>query len=407
MINPSIKNDFPIFSIKVNDKPLIYIDNSATSQRPKVVIDKLVEFYETYNASIHRGIHTLSEKATEAYEESRRKVANFINAKDDKEIIYTRNATESLNLVAYSWGMNYLKKGDLVLSTDLEHHSNIVPWQIVEQKIGISIKCVAVDDNFNLDLEEYKKLLKLKPKLVAVVHASNVTGTVNPVKEITSLAHEAGALVLVDAAQSAPHMRIDVQEMDCDFLALSAHKMCGPTGIGVLYGKRELLEEIPPFLTGGGMIKSVSCEKTTWNTLPDKFEAGTPNIAGSIAFGATIDYLLSIGMENIEKHEREIVSYAIPKLTKVKGLEIFGQDDTPEVRGGMIAFTMNCAHPHDISEILNEEGIAVRSGHHCAQPLHTKFKKASTTRASFYFYNQKEDVDKLAEALEKVIKLFA
>ncbi|MBU0975918.1 MAG: cysteine desulfurase [Patescibacteria group bacterium] len=407
MINPSIQNDFPIFSTKINGKPLIYFDNSATSQRPQVMIDKLVEYYEKFNASIHRGIHSLSEKATEEYEHSRTKVARFINANEDKEIIYTRNATESINLVAYSWGMNYLKKGDVVLISDLEHHSNIVPWQILEKKIGVKIECIPLDKDFGLDLEEYKRLLQLKPKLVAVIHASNVTGTVNPIKEITSLAHAAGARVLVDAAQSTPHMKIDIQDYDCDFLGFSAHKMCGPTGMGVLYGKKKLLEEMPPFLTGGGMIKSVSCEKTTWNNLPDKFEAGTPNIAGAIAFGATIDYLEDIGMDNIEKHERDLVSYALNKLSHIKGLEVFGQDNSHETRGGMISFTMGYAHPHDISQILNEEGIAVRSGHHCAQPLHTKFGKASTTRASFYFYNKKEEVDVMIEALEKVRKIFS
>lgn len=406
MLNISIRKDFPILSTKVNGKPLIYLDNSATSQKPKVVIDKLVEYYKTVNANIHRGIHTLSEKATEEYENSKRKVAKFIGAKDEKEIVYTRNTTESINLVAYSFANSILKKNDLVISTEMEHHSNIVPWQLLKTRLGIRLEFVPVKDDFSLDLEEYDRLLKKKPKLVTFVHASNVLGTINPAKEMTSMAHKARAYVLIDGAQSAPHMKVNVKNIDCDLFAFSAHKMCGPTGIGVLYGKQNILEKMPPFLSGGDMINDVSLEKSTWNKLPWKFEAGTPNIADAIAFGAAIDYLEKIGMGEIEKHEREITSYAIKKMEEIEGLEIFGEDDSRKHRGGMVAFTLACAHPHDIAQILNDEGIAVRSGHHCAQPLHKKFKKAATTRASFYLYNTKDEVDRMIEALNKVVKMF-
>ncbi|MBN2016126.1 cysteine desulfurase [Candidatus Dojkabacteria bacterium] len=406
MLDPKIRDDFPILSLEVNGKPLVYFDNAATSQKPQAVIDKLVEYYETSNANIHRGIHYLSEKATEGYEESKKKVARFINAKSYKEIIYTRNATESINLVAYTLGLSSLSKGDLVISTEMEHHSNIIPWQIIKKHKKIDVEFVPVRDDYTLDIDEYKKLLQRKPKLVTFVHASNVLGTINPAKEITRLAHKAGAFVLIDGAQSVPHMKIDVEDIDCDFLAFSSHKMCGPTGIGVLYGKQEILEELDPFMGGGDMINHVTYEESTWNKLPWKFEAGTPNIADAVAFGATVDYLEKIGMRDIEKHERELVSYALDKMKKVKGLEIFGQDDRVESRGGMVAFTLKYAHPHDVAQLLDEEGIAVRSGHHCAQPLHEKFKKSTTSRASFYLYNTKEEVDKMIAALDRVVELF-
>jgi cysteine desulfurase/selenocysteine lyase len=406
MLNSTIREDFPILKIKVNGKPLIYLDNCATSQKPQVVIDKLVEYYTKTNANIHRGIHYLSEKATEEYDNSKIKVVKFINAKSEKEIIYTRNTTESINLIAYSWGLENLKKNDIIVTTEAEHHSNIVPWQLLCEKTGAKLKYIPVKPDFTLDLEKYKKLLERKPKLVTLVHASNVIGLVNPIKEMTKMAHNSGAIVLIDAAQSAPHMKIDVDDIDCDFLAFSSHKMCGPTGIGVLFGKQEILEKMPPFLAGGDMIKRVEYEKSTWNKLPWKFEAGTPNIADAIAFGTAIDYLEEIGMEAIEKHERELTSYALDKLKEVKGFEVFGLSDTSGQRGGMIAFTLKDAHPHDIAQILNEEGIAIRSGHHCAQPLHTKFKKAATARISFYIYNTKEDVNKTIEALKKVVKMF-
>lgn len=406
MLDPSIRADFPILSVKVNNKPLAYFDNSATSQKPRAVIDKITEYYRKTNANIHRGIHYLSEKATEEYEESKRKVAKFIGAKSEKEIIYTRNATESINLVAYSLAATNLKKGDLIISSEMEHHSNIVPWQLLKERIGIKLEFIPVKEDFTLDLDVYKKLLKNKPKLATFVHASNVLGTINPVKEMTQMAHKAGAKVLIDGAQSAPHMKIDMQDIDCDFFAFSAHKMCGPTGIGVLYGKEKLLEEMAPFLAGGDMIKQVTLKKSSWNNLPWKFEAGTPNIADGIAFGATIDYLNAIGMNEIEEHERELVSFALKKMQKVKGFEVFGQDDSVEKRGGVIAFALKCAHPHDIAQILNDEGIAIRSGHHCAQPLHKKFRKAATARVSFYLYNTIEEVDRMIAALKKVVQMF-
>lgn len=406
MLDPSIRSDFPILDVKVNNNPLIYFDNSATSHKPSAVIHKLTEYYTKYNANIHRGIHELSEKATEEYERSKKLVARFINAKNEKEIIYTRNTTESLNLVAYTWALENLKKGDLIVSTEMEHHSNIVQWQLIAKNTGAKIAFIPVREDFTLDLDNYKQLLNQNPKLVTFVHASNVLGTINPAKKIVSLAKEAGAVTIVDGAQSVPHMKVDMQSLDCDFYAFSSHKMCGPTGIGVLYGKEKLLNAMPPFLAGGDMINKVTLQKSTWNDLPWKFEAGTPNIADGIAFGTAIEYLEKNGMDNVEKHEREITSYAIEKLKEVEGFEIFGQDDTPLKRGGMIAFTLKSAHPHDIAQIVNEDGIAIRSGHHCAQPLHDKFKKTATARASFYIYNTKEEVDKLVESLQKVTKMF-
>jgi len=407
MLDPSIRADFPVLSLRVNNKPLVYFDNCATSQKPKQVIDAISKYYRTTNANIHRGIHYLSEKATTAYEASKEKVAKFIGAKDVREIIYTRNATEAINLVAYSFAQASFKKGDLIISTEMEHHSNIVPWQLLAKSIGIKLEYIPVKDDYTLDMDEYKRLLKKKPKLVTIVHASNVVGTINPVIEMTKLAHKAGARVLIDGAQSAPHMKVDMRKLDCDFFVLSAHKMLGPTGMGVLYGKRSLLEKMEPYQGGGDMIDKVTLKKSTWNKLPYKFEAGTPNIAGGIAFGATIDYLENIGMQKIEEHERELVSYTLGKLREIKEFELFGQDDSVSARGGMIAFNLSCAHPHDTAQILNDEGIAVRSGHHCAQPLHTKFKKAASTRVSFYIYNTFEEVDRFIKDLNKVIDTFS
>ncbi len=406
MLDPSIRGDFFILSQKVNKKPLIYFDNCATSQKPKQVIDAISKYYCTTNANIHRGIHYLSEKSTNAYEESKKKVAKFIGASDAGEIIYTRNATEAINLVVYSFAQASFKEGDLIISTEMEHHSNIVPWQLLVKSAGIKLEYIPVKDDYSLDLEVYKKLLKKKPKLITFVHASNVIGTVNPALEMTRMAHKAGAKVLIDGAQSAPHIKIDVKKLDCDFFVLSAHKMLGPTGIGVLYGKRALLEKMEPYQGGGDMIDKVTLRKSTWNKLPYKYEAGTPNIAGGIAFGETIDYLENVGMKKIAKHERELVSYTLGKLNKMDEFELFGQDDSVEERGGMIAFNLKCAHPHDIAQILNDEGIAVRSGHHCAQPLHSRFKKSASARASFYIYNTCEEVDRFINALDKVIHTF-
>lgn len=400
-----IRQDFPILSRKINNKQLTYLDNAATSQKPQSMIDSIVDYYQNCNANIHRGIHTLSEEATAKYEESKEKVAKFINAKSFMEIIYTRNATESINLVAYTWGLSNLEKGDSIILSEMEHHSNMVIWQQLSKKVGFTILYIPVKDDFTLDLEEYTKLISKNVKLVSLTHASNVLGTVNDVKYITKEAHKRGATVLVDGAQSAPHFRINVQDLDCDFFAFAPHKMCGPMGLGILYGKKEILQEMPPFLAGGGMIKSVSFYEASWNNLPDKFEAGTPNVADGIAFGKAIEYLEDLGMENIAAYEKELVSYALKELENVEGLTIFGLK-TAENRDPAIAFSMKSAHPHDISEILNEEGIAVRSGHHCMQPLHDKFKLPGSTRASFYFYNTKEEVDKLILALKKVNKIF-
>lgn len=405
--NRKVRKDFPILNMKVNNKALVYLDNSATTQKPKCVIDKLVEYYEETNSNIHRGIHYLSQKATEEYEQSKKKVAKFIGAGSYKEIIYTRNTTESINLVAFSMAGEILQKGDLVLSTEMEHHSNIVPWQMLRDKIGIVVEFVKVNDNFDIDMRDYEMKLKKKPKLVTFVHASNVLGTVNPAKEIVEKAHESGALVLVDGAQSVPHMKVDVTDMDCDLLAFSAHKMCGPTGIGVLYGKEDLLNKMEPFMGGGDMIRNVTFKNSTWNKLPWKFEAGTPNIADGIAFSSAIDYLTDIGMDDIEAYERELIEYAIGKLSKIKGLEIFGKRDCKSMRGGMISFVLKDVHSHDVSQILDDEGIAIRSGNHCAQPLHVKFGKQTTARASLYFYNNIDEIDTLGEAIKKAITVFS
>lgn len=406
MLNPSIRNDFPILNTKVNGNPLVYFDNTATTQKPKVVVDKLVEYYTQTNANIHRGIHHLSEKATEEYDESKTKVKNFINAKSEKEIIYTKNTTEAINLIACSLALSELNENDLIISTEMEHHSNIVPWQMLAEKVGTKLEFVPVNDEFELDLKEYKKLLKQKPKLITFLFTSNVIGTVNPVIEMTDLAHEAGSLVLVDGAQAVQHEKIDVQKLDFDFLVFSSHKMCGPTGIGVLYGKEEILDQMYPFMGGGDMIDTVTLEKSTWNKLPWKFEAGTPNIADGIAFGTAVDYLTEVGIKNIAQHEKEITSYALEEMKSIEQVEIFGKDNMKNQRGGMISFTIKGVHPHDIAQLLNEEGIAIRSGHHCAQPLHNRFDKTATARASFYIYNTKEEVDKMVASLKDIIKMF-
>ncbi len=414
MQNIKIRKDFPILNEKVNGKPLIYFDNSATSQKPKVVIDKLAEYYTKTNANIHRGIHHLSEKATREFEESKRKVADFINAKSEKEIIYTKNTTESINLVAYALAFEYFKKGDLIVSTEMEHHSNIVPWQYLSKKLGLKLKFIRVKGDYTLDLDHYKTILKQNPKLVTFTHTSNVIGTINPVSKMTKMAHKVGALVLIDGAQSVPHMRIDVKAINCDFYAFSSHKMCGPTGIGVLYGKEEILNNMPPFLCGGDMIKEVNFDNFTCNNLPWKFEAGTPNIADGIALGTAIDYLNKIGMENIKTHNQEITSYALSKLQEFDNIRIFGQNNSVEERGSMIAFNLTSKtnpnlniHPHDIAHLLNNNGIAIRSGNHCAQPLHKIFNLQATARASFYFYNTKEEVDVFIDSLKNIIKLFS
>jgi cysteine desulfurase/selenocysteine lyase len=400
-----IKNDFPIFKRKVNGKPLIYLDNAATTQKPESVINCIDNYYRNHNSNIHRGVHTLSYESTVMYEEAHKKVADFIGAKDWKEIIFTRNATESINLLAYSWGLHRLKEGDEVLITIMEHHSNIVPWQMLRDLKGIKIKVLGVDAKGNLKLDELPGLLSEKTKLVSVIHASNVLGTVNPVKHITQEAKKVGALVLIDAAQSIPHLPIDVNDIGCDFLVASGHKMMGPTGIGFIYGRQELLEEMEPFMYGGDMIEKVTLEKSTWNELPWKFEAGTPNIAGGIGLGAAVDYLETIGLQNIYDHEEELLTYALEQMSEFDWIKVYGhKSDSDSV--GVISFNVDGVHPHDVAGMLDEQGIAVRSGHHCAQPLMQDLSMDYTARVSFYLYNTKEEIDLCIETLKKVKKLF-
>jgi cysteine desulfurase / selenocysteine lyase len=400
-----IRKEFPIFQRETKPgTPLIYLDSTASSQKPLAVIDAMNNYYRRSNANIHRGVHTLAEEATAMYEQARVKIARFINAPSAHQIIYTRNTTESINLVAYSWARANLKVGDLIILTEMEHHSNLVPWQILQAGRGIELDFIPVTENGLLDLEAYKTLLARGPRLVSFTHMSNVLGTINPAAEIIRLAHEAGAVTLVDAAQSVPHLKVDVQALDADFLAFSAHKMCGPTGIGALYGKLELLEAMPPFLGGGDMIKEVKLHSFRANALPYKFEAGTPAIAEAVGFGAAVDYLSSLGMNAIAAHEHEITEYALERLEEVPGVKLFGP--SAQHKGGVAAFTLDGVHPHDVAQILDQDGIAIRAGHHCAQPLHEKFGLPATSRASFYLYNTKEEVDLLVNGIYKVKEMF-
>jgi len=401
-----IREDFPILKRRVNDKPLIYFDNAATSQKPNAVIDAIDKYYREYNANIHRGIHKLAEEATLAHEEAREKVAKFIGARSTSEIVFTRNATEALNLVAYSWGKANIRKGDKIVLTILEHHSNIVPWQLLAEEKGAKVDFVKVDENGELREDEVQELIDERTKIVCVTHASNVLGTVNPVKDIGRAAHRFGAVVLVDAAQSVPHMAVDVQDLNCDFAAFSGHKMLGPTGIGVLYGKTAHLESMPPFLGGGEMIREVHTTGATWKDLPYKFEAGTPNVSGAIGLGAAIDYLRGIGMGNVHEHEKQITRYALDRMKQIEGLDVYGPTDVDR-RVGVVSFNLGDIHPHDLASILDEDGVAIRSGHHCAQPLMEFLQLPATSRASFYIYNTKEEVDVFMTALEKARKLFA
>ncbi len=394
-----IKPDFPILKQKINGKRLIYLDSAATSQKPKQVIAAEKEFYETANANLGRAVYALGERATKAHEDARKNVADFISAAPE-EIIFVRNTTEAINLVANCISQK-LNSGDEILTTVMEHHSNIVPWQIVAEKTGAKVKFVDILPDGTLDLGSFQKLINTKTKLVAITYVSNVLGTINPVKEIVAAAKTFGALILVDAAQAAPHMPINVKDLGCDFLAFSGHKMLGPTGIGVLYGRKEILEQLPPFMTGGGMIREVTLEKASYLDLPHRFEAGTQNIAGAIALGATVDYLKNLGMENIREHEKELTKYALEKLSKVKDLEIYGPKDVG-LRGGVISFNITGAHPHDVAQILDSEGIAIRSGHDCAMPLMQRLGVPAVCRASFYIYNDKKDVDALVKGLKKV-----
>jgi cysteine desulfurase/selenocysteine lyase len=384
--------------------PLTYLDSTATSQKPVQVIDIMDDYYRRSNANIHRGIHVLAEEATELYESARKKIAEFIGAASPRQVIFTRNTTESINLVAQTWGRTKLNPGDLVILTEMEHHSNLVPWQMLASERGLRLEFIPVMMDGLLDLAEYQRLLKQEPRLVAFTHMSNVLGTINPAAEMISLAHQAGAVTLVDGAQSVPHFAVDVQQLDVDFLAFSGHKMCGPTGIGILYGRRSLLESIPPFLGGGDMIKRVELRSFLPNELPHKFEAGTPSIAEAIGFGAAVDYLSDIGLDAIARHEHQIISYAMERLEEIPGVKVYGPP--ADQKGGVAAFTLQSIHPHDVSQILDRDGVAVRAGHHCAMPLHMKFNLTATTRASFYLYNTVEEVDRLVESIYKVKKIF-
>jgi cysteine desulfurase/selenocysteine lyase len=400
-----IRLDFPILKREVRPGvPLVYLDSTATTQKPTQVIMAMDNYYRTYNSNVHRGVHTLAEEATAAYEAARQRAADFINAQHAKEIIFTRNTTESINLVAYTWGRTFLHEDDLIILTEMEHHSNIVPWQILAAEKGIRLEFIPITSDGLLLLDEYQKLLEQKPRLVAFTHMSNVLGTINPAKEIVRLAHQAGAVTLIDGAQSVPHFPVDVQDLEVDFLAFSGHKVCGPTGIGVLYGKIELLNKMPPFMGGGEMIKKVLLHSFTPNDIPHKFEAGTPAIAEAVGLHAALDYVDAVGMDKIAAHEREIIAYTLERLEEVQGLTVIGPDASH--KGGVAAFTLDGIHPHDIAQILDQDGIAVRAGHHCAMPLHDKFNIPATTRASFYLYNTANEVDQLIVGLYKVKRYF-
>ncbi|GHO94082.1 cysteine desulfurase [Reticulibacter mediterranei] len=402
-----IRKDFPILSRPVHGgKPFVFLDSGASSQKPAAVIEAMDHYYRTYHANVHRGVYEVSEEATAAMEKARVKVARFINARQSKQVIFTRNTSEGINLVAYSWGWANIHAGDLIIVTEMEHHSNLVPWQLLAQRTGARLEFIPIDDNGLLRLDVYEELLKQQPKLVAFTQMSNVLGTITPAQQIIAQAHEAGAITLVDAAQSVPHLPVDVQALDVDFLSFSGHKMLGPTGIGVLYGKRALLEAMPPFMGGGSMIRTVHLRESTWADLPWKFEAGTPAIAEAIGLGVAVDYLNSLGMNAVLQHEREITAYAMEQLQAIPGLKIYGPDASQ--RGGVISFTLDDIHPHDLASILDQEvGVAIRAGHHCAQPLMDRYGLSATARASFYVYTTKEEIDVLVQGLHKAQQIFS
>ena len=404
-----IRKDFPILNQEVYGKPLVYLDNAATSQKPIAVIKALQDYYEQDNSNVHRGAHALSARATEAYEGARDKLAVFINARSRDEIVYTRNASEAINLVAYAWGMNTLQPGDEIILTVMEHHSNLVPWQLVAQRTGAVLKHVQLTPEQTFDFDHYRSLLSPKTKLVSVVHVSNTLGCINPVKAIASEAHAIGAKVLIDGCQSAPHMKIDVQDLDCDWFVASGHKMCAPTGIGFLYGKLDLLREMPPFMGGGEMIQDVYLDHSTYADLPHKFEAGTPAIAEAIAIGAAVDYLMAIGIDRIHDYEQELIKYLFEQLATIPNLTIYGPMPNPDGsgRGALAAFTVEGLHANDLSTLMDQAGVAVRSGNHCTQPLHTILKVTATARASIYFYNTREEIDIFISALKETIAFFA
>lgn len=399
--------DFPILARKVHDKPLAYLDNAASAQKPQAMIDALADFYANHYANIHRGIHTLSEEATDAYEAARDNVAAFIGAPDRQGVIFVRNATEAINLVAYSWGLSHVGQGDRVVITEMEHHSNLVPWQMLTQLVEAELAYIPVTADGLLDMTALDRLLDGSVKLVALTHVSNVLGTVNPVQEITTRAHAAGAQVLVDAAQSVPHLPVDVTDLDCDFFAFSGHKMCGPSGIGVLYGRPAMLEAMPPLLSGGGMIRRVERTHVSWGDLPGKFEAGTPAIAEAVGLSATIDYLNDVGMERIWAHERGLIEYALEHLAEIPEVHVIGPPlPIKGKRSGVVSFTVESIHPHDLAQVLDGEGVAIRAGFHCAQPLHACLGIGPTARASFYLYNTREEIDRLVAGIRKAQRYF-
>ena len=400
-----LRADFPILSRTVNGKPLVYLDNAATTQKPRSVIQSLVDYYENYNANVHRGVHTLSMEATDMTEAARKKVADFINAEETEAVIWTRNATEGMNIVAHSWGRANIGPGDEIVTTPMEHHSNLVPWQEIAAERGATLRFIPLDDDGTLDLGDVDAIITERTKLLAFTHASNSLGTINPAKLLTEKAHAVGATVLLDGAQSVPHMPVDVQDIGCDFLSFSGHKMMGPTGIGALYARRELLEGMEPFLTGGEMVLRVTYEKASWAALPMKFEAGTPNIADSIGMGAAVDYLTALGMENVREHEKQITAYALERFKEIEEVDVFGPHD-PELRGGVVSFHNADLHPHDLGTFLDQRGIAVRTGHHCTMPLMSKLGVPATTRASFYVYNTEQEVDALVDGLKGALRYF-
>ncbi len=400
-----LRDDFPILKIKVRGKRFVYLDSSATTQKPIQVIEAINNYYKNFNSNVHRGVYYISEEATRLYEEARMKVSKFINSESPRSIVFTRNTTEAINLVAYSWGRRNIREGEEIILTVMEHHSNLIPWQILAREKNAKLKFIPVKEDGTLEIEKMNELLTPKSKLLAITHVSNVLGTINPIKEIIEIAHKNGTIVLVDGAQSVPHIPVNVKELDCDFLAFSGHKMLGPMGIGVLYGKEKILEEMEPFLGGGEMISKVWLERAEWNEIPWKFEAGTPNVEGAIGLGSAIDYLSHIGMENIQKEEQRLTKYSLERLKEIEGIIIYGPEN-PAIKSGVISFNLENIHPHDVGTILDQEGIAVRVGSHCAQPLMERFKTSSMIRASFYIYNIDEEIDIMISALKKVKEIF-
>jgi cysteine desulfurase/selenocysteine lyase len=402
----ALRRDFPILDQRINGHPLTYLDSASSSQKPRVVIDAVADYYREYNANVHRGIYTIGEKSTAAYERARATVARFINAPDSHEIVFTRNATEAINLVSYSWGRRNIGRGDAIVLTEMEHHANLVPWQLLVQELDGDLEFIPITDDGELRLDVFEVLLRLRPKLVAFTHVSNTLGTINPVREMVDLAHAAGALVLVDGAQAVPHVPVDVQALDCDFYAFSGHKMLAPMGSGVLWARRALLESMPPFLAGGEMIREVHLRRSEFNEVPWKFEAGTPAVGDAIGLGVAAEYLIAIGMDAVREHERGLVAYALEVLPRdIPSIELYGPLD-PERRGGVIPFNLPGIHPHDVAQVLDRFGVAVRAGHHCTMPLHERLDLAATARASFSVYTTTDDIDRLAAGLREVQRLF-